>query len=107
MLNSSFIKLQGEAKMIIDEKQVKELFIKKYSKELAEKTKRTEQEILQDGLLFTDFKGNVSIIHEDGSTANYRYAFFIKTKDTYAVFTEHCGYHEFKKEWLEKIKETK
>ena len=45
-----------------------------------------------------DFKANqVSIKFPDGSTATFRYAFYIAAPEIneFAVFTEHCGYHIF------------
>lgn len=92
--------------MIQDEKKLRNLFVEKYVKELSQKTGKSQQELLAHGLSAYDLKDIVSVVYEDGSNSNYRYAFFIENKENYAVFTEHCGYHEFKKIWLEKIEVT-
>lgn len=91
--------------MIIDHLLLREKFVEKYLEQLSAKTLRNKESLLIEGLFCTDFKSRVSILHEDGSTCHYKYAFFVEDEAYYAVFTEHCGYHEFKKEWLEKIEE--
>jgi len=41
------------------------------------------------------FNHCVSICFEDGSKAEFEYAFAKKTDKTIEVYTEHCGYHAF------------
>ena len=45
----------------------------------------------------SDFKDTVELVFEDGSSANFNYAFAVEDKERneLAVFTEHCGYHVF------------
>jgi hypothetical protein len=53
----------------------------------------------RDHLSATDFSinQNLKINFEDGSSAFFRYAFYLLDRelDEVAVFTEHCGYHIF------------
>lgn len=64
-----------------------------FVKELSNLFKRTQEDILGNGLLATDFKGNVRLVYEDGSYVHYQNAFLIKNFEQVGVFTEHCGYH--------------
>lgn len=73
--------------------------------QLAEFTYRTPEEILADGLYFSDFINNVSIKLEDGSTLKFKNAFFVEDEDSVGIFTEHCGYYIFHKEGVDKIKQ--
>ncbi len=47
--------------------------------------------------------GAVRLHFEDGSTATFRYAFYVvdEARHEIAVFTEHCGYHVFSSVGLE------
>lgn len=83
----------------------REIFIKKWIKELAIKLQKSEKDLLLEGIQMMDFKNNVFIEHEDGSSCFYKYAFYVENEKEYAIFTEHCDYHEFKKEWLNRIEE--
>jgi hypothetical protein len=67
---------------------------------------RSEDAILENSLLATDFSdSSVHIQFEDGSNLIFKRAFYLgggeaPTDGSYlshrvAVFTEHCGYHEF------------
>lgn len=68
---------------------------------------RSEQSVLADGLLASDFpEFSVRIVFEDGSDLTFRHAFYLGDIDSrtvdntvcrVAVFTAHVGYHEF---WL-------
>lgn len=51
----------------------------------------------KDTLSATDFPYNLKIDFEDGSSAFFRYAFYLLDNEAHevAVFTEHCGYHIF------------
>lgn len=48
-------------------------------------------------LSIADFVNHLSIAFEDGSTAYFRYSFYLidESEGEIAVFTEHCGYHVF------------
>ncbi len=91
--------------MIIDEKIYRQRMIQKYVNELSEKLNKPKEILMSHGLSITDFKSSVSITYEDGSTSFFKHAFFVQNEDCFAVFTEHCSYHEFKKVWLELIVE--
>ena len=62
-------------------------------------TKRPYRDISADGLMSSDFSNQtVTLRFEDGSTASFRRAFFLTDEarpGIVAIFTEHCGYHEF------------
>jgi hypothetical protein len=53
----------------------------------------------RSGLSAYDFRADegVRLRFHDGSSAHFRYAFFLRhpTLREVAVFTEHCGYHYF------------
>lgn len=84
----------------------REKFMQKWHKELSKKLKKPEEDLLLEGLLCTDFGDtNVYIQHEDGSSSYYKSAFYVENETEYAIFTEHCDYHEFNKTWLEDIQE--
>ena len=81
-------------------------FMKKWLKELSKKIQKPEEDLLIEGLGATDFGGkNVFIEYEDGSSSFFKYAFYVENDKEYAVFTEHCDYHEFNKDWLQQIQE--
>lgn len=86
----------------------RQYFVKKYVKQLSKKLKKPEEDLLLEGLTADDFGStNVYIEHEDGSHSFYKYAFYVENTEQYAIFTEHCDYHEFKKDWLNDIQEDK
>ena len=62
-------------------------------------TKRSFQDLAADGLMASDFTyQTVSIQFEDGSVVSFHRAFFLTDEarpGIVAIFTEHCGYHEF------------
>lgn len=65
---------------------------------------RSAEDILENNLLATDFPDSVVHIEfEDGTDLTFRRAFYVGEAPAdgaihrIAVFTEHCGYHEF---WL-------
>ena len=69
---------------------------------LAEKLGRSAEDILEGKLLHTDFSdAGVRIKFEDGSDLTFRRVFYLGATPSdgsihrVAVFTEHCGYHEF------------
>jgi len=67
--------------------------------DLARKFGRTEEDILMKGLSLDDFPygSRVRVNFGEGSTAEFQLAFAcINPKiERVAIFTEHCGYHEF------------
>jgi hypothetical protein len=72
---------------------------------LSKRLGRTAEDILENNLLATDFSDDsVRVQFEDGTNLNFRCAFYVgETPDDgaihwVAVFTEHCGYHEF---WID------
>jgi len=71
----------------------------KWLKQLVEKTGRSENELKNEGLLYTDFTNyEVKINFEDRSQVLFKYAFTLQDPSypgVIAVFTEHNGYHEF------------
>jgi hypothetical protein len=74
------------------------VLVHKWVRELALHLGRSEAELLERGLDAADFKGEVSLGFEDGSRVYFRYAFCVRSEadpEQVAVFTEHCGYHEF------------
>lgn len=81
-------------------------FMKKWVKELSKKIQKPEKDLLSAGLSADDFGGkNVFIEYEDGSSSFFKYAFYVENETEYAIFTEHCDYHEFNKDWLQQIQE--
>ena len=69
---------------------------------LSKRLGRQAEVILENGLLATDFSGaGVHISFEDGTDLTFRRAFYLGETPSdgaihrVAVFTEHCGYHEF------------
>jgi hypothetical protein len=76
--------------------------LENWKTKLAQRLGRSEEVILEDSLFATDFSGNiVRIQFEDGTDLNFRRAFYLGDTPSdgaihrVAVFTEHCGYHEF------------
>lgn len=79
--------------------------LKRWSLPLSQHTGRSEDAILDEGLLASDFPdSSVHILFEDGSELSFRRAFYLGDVDKrtvdksicrVAVFTEHVGYHEF------------
>lgn len=67
--------------------------------QLAQKTGRPVATLKVEGLHPGDFPpGGVRIDYEDGSKVRFRWSFFVvdpARNGKLAVFTEHCGYHEF------------
>lgn len=72
---------------------------------LSQRIGRTDDALLEDGLLASDFpNSSVHIAFEDGSDLTFRRAFYLgdiekrvadKTSCRVAVFSEHVGYYEF------------
>lgn len=69
---------------------------------LAEKLGRSAEDIVENSLLETDFSDeSVRIQFEDGSDLKFERAFYLGETPSdgsihrVAVFTEHCGFHEF------------
>lgn len=89
----------------INEKKTREKLVKKYVVQLSKKVGRTQEELLSIGLLCTDFNSDLFLEYEDGSTSNYHNAFYVENEQYYCVFTEHCSYHEYPKEWLNSIEQ--
>jgi len=80
----------------------REDFINRWMPQLLEKVERTEADLRSYGLQCSDFSSEgVRIDFQDGSFVQFQDAFHVVTKDEdgagrrVAVFTEHCGYHEF------------
>ena len=73
--------------------------VSEWVEELSAKLGRSKEDLLTRGLSAGDFnlREELAITLHDGSTAHFRYAFFIanKARRSIAVFTEHCGYHVF------------
>lgn len=70
--------------------------------ELSKKLGRSAEDIVECNLLATDFSSDsVHIQFKDGTDLKFRDAFYVSEKTTdeaihrVAVFTAHCGYHEF------------
>lgn len=70
---------------------------------LSKRLGRPAEVIVENGLLATDFSGaGVHISFEDGTDLTFRRAFYLGETPSdgaihrVAVFTEHCGYHEFR-----------
>jgi hypothetical protein len=75
------------------------VIINRWLPQLAQKTGRPVATLKADGLNAGDFPmDGVCIDFEDGSRVHFRWAFFVtdpSRRGKVAVFTEHCGYHEF------------
>ncbi len=76
--------------------------LENWQKLLAEKLGRSAEDIVENSLLATDFSDeSVCIQFADGSNLKFQRAFYLgKTPNDdlihrVAVFTEHCGFHEF------------
>lgn len=76
--------------------------LENWQKPLSKKLGRSAKDIIEKNLLATDFSDeSVRIQFEDGSDLRFQRAFYLgETSDDgaihrVAVFTEHCGYHEF------------
>jgi hypothetical protein len=41
------------------------------------------------------FNGAIQVVHQDGSTMFFNYAFAEEFEKWWLVFTEHCGHHAF------------
>ena len=72
--------------------------------QLSKKLGRSAEDIVEGNLLTTDFSNeSVYVQFEDGTDLTFRQAFYVGETPSdgaihrVAVFTEHCGYHEF---WL-------
>ena len=67
---------------------------------LSRRLNRSVEEITSRGLSAYDFSPSrcVRLKYEDGSSAEFRCAFACISKETsrVAIFTEHCGYLEFR-----------
>lgn len=88
-------------------KNEREIFVTKWVKQLSEKLKKSEEDLLVEGLRVEDFGGkNIYLEYEDHSYSFYKYAFYVENEEEYAIFTEHCGYQEHKKDWINDIQET-
>lgn len=71
---------------------------------LSKRLGRSAEDIIESNLLATDFPNDsVHVEFEDGTDLRFRHAFYVGETPAdgnihrVAVFTEHCGYHEF---WL-------
>ena len=76
----------------------KQAFLQRWAPELSARLERTVAQLCDEGLLANDFSGSVTLDFEDGSRVAFRYAFAVhrlEAPDQVAIFTEHCGYHEF------------
>ena len=69
---------------------------------LSKKLGRSAEDIVEGNLLATDFSNDsVHVQFEDGTDLTFRRAFYVGETPAdgaihrVAVFTEHCGYHEF------------
>ena len=69
---------------------------------LSKRLGRSAKEILENNLLATDFSDDsVHVQFKDGSDLMFKRAFYVRAEPAegaiyrVAVFTEHCGYHEF------------
>ena len=69
---------------------------------LSKRLGRSAENIVEDNLLATDFSNDgVHVQFEDGTDLTFRRAFYVGETPAdgaihrVAVFTEHCGYHEF------------
>lgn len=75
------------------------IIINRWLPQLAQKTGRTVADLKAEGLRAGDFPpGGVRIAFEDDSRVHFRWAFFVtdpSRRGKVAIFTEHCGYHEF------------
>jgi hypothetical protein len=73
--------------------------VKKWSEKLGQKLKRKKEEIEEKGLSAYDFSPSTSveILFHDKSCCKFNSAFCVidEKKRLVAIFTEHCGYHEF------------
>ena len=73
--------------------------VKKYTKELSKKVGRSEEDLIQDGLLCTDFKYIVELKGDD-LNLEFHNALCVTSGSVCAVFTEHCGYYGFDRNCL-------
>ena len=79
--------------------------LRRWKLPLSQRVDRSEEAVLEDGLLASDFPySNVHIEFEDGSELTFRRAFYLgdvdrrvvdKTSCRVAVFSERVGHHEF------------
>ncbi len=73
--------------------------IDEWAELLSEKLGKSVEEIKKKGLSAYDFSPSkkVQITYSDKSVCSFNSAFAVidKKKRKVAVFTEHCGYHEF------------
>ena len=69
--------------------------IREWADDLAPAVGRSAAQIRKNGLVVDDFPHEqLEIEFDDGSTARFKFAFFVESqvKKAVAVFTEHCGY---------------
>jgi hypothetical protein len=73
-----------------------------WQKQLSKHVARSANDVIENGLLASDFPSeSVHIQFEEGSELTFRRAFYLGdipadgSINRIAVFTEHCGYHEF------------
>ena len=76
--------------------------LENWQKALSKKLGRSAEDIVEGNLLATDFSNDsVHFQFEDGTDLTFRRAFYVGETPAdgaihrVAVFTEHCGYHEF------------
>jgi hypothetical protein len=69
---------------------------------LSKRLGRSAENIVENNLLATDFSNDsVHVQFKDGTDLTFRHAFYVGETPTdgaihrVAVFTQHCGYHEF------------
>lgn len=77
--------------------------IQAHSAELAVALNKSEQQVLEHGVEFTDLTSQVFIEHLDGSVFTLNNAFVLAQPDYYVVFTEHLGAHVLTKSELKTI----
>lgn len=80
--------------------------VEQFLKELVSKTERTADQLIANGLLFTDFKYKVSFCLDDGSKMSIKRAFYVQNEQEICVFTEHYGYIIFEVDNLVEIEES-
>lgn len=80
-------------------------FIKRWKVALSSHLGRSASQLIDHGLELTDFpKTGVRITFDDGSLVHFKHAFIVGLENLtgptvvsgrVAIFSEHCGYHEF------------
>lgn len=85
--------------MVINMKRIGQEILNDWKEKVASKLGRSVEEISARGLSATDFNGSSKVIlsHPGELECVFNHAFSIVDAEAgkVAVFTEHCGYHEF------------